>query len=172
MSDKSELRTFQEPVGAKLPSTVAFVADRCFPLHVGEIELNGQGRIRARDDNEPLRFGFAYLGIEFRAEVETESQPRVKLIAEFGKLPYSMEIGDGRGLIRRILAASARVPHAQIGLSEFDDMRLEAESSPPSPFTPVSFMATVTALVLDFRPYLDLLARVPAGSRQGNAALG
>ena len=73
-------------------------------------------------------------------------------------------------MIRRILAASDRVPHGHIRLSESNDMLLEAESSPPLPFTPVSLMATLTALLLDFRPYLDLLARVLDGSWRADTA--
>ncbi len=170
VSDNPEISAFQAPVTAKLPSTAAFVADRRFPLRAGEIELDGQGRIHARSDKGPLRFGFAYRGVQFGAEVEIESEPRVKLTAELGQLPYSIEIGDGRSMIRRILAASDRVPHGHIRLSESNDMLLEAESSPPLPFTPVSLMVTLTALLLDFRPYLDLLARVLDGSWRADTA--
>jgi hypothetical protein len=170
VSDNSETQYPQEPVGAKSPSTVAPVPGRCFPLRVGDIHLDERGQICLRGGEGPLRFGFAYRGIEFGAQVATNSEPRVRLTAELGKLPYSTEIGDGRQLIRSILAASAAAPHGRIGLSEADDMRLEAESSPPTPVTPANLMATVTALLLDFRPYLDLLARVLDGSRQIDTA--
>jgi hypothetical protein len=36
-------------------------------------------------------------------------------------------------------------------------MVLEGELTPPSPPTPVSVIATAVALILDFKPYLDLL---------------
>ncbi len=172
MSDNSETQNPQEPVGAKSPSTVALVPGRCFPLPVGDIQLDMRGQICLPGGAGPLRFGFAYRGIQFGAEVATDSEPRVRLTAELGKLPYSMEIGDGRQLIRSILAASAATPHGRIGLSEADDMHLEAESSSPTPVTPASLMATVTALLLDFRPYLDLLARVLDRSRQSDTAAG
>ncbi len=145
---------------------------RCNPLRLGEIQLDAQGRIRTRAQDGPLRFGFAYRGVEYGAEVETGSEPRIRLSAELGKLPYSVEIGGGRRLIRRIITASACSPRGRIGLSEADDMRLEMESTPPLPLTPVSLMATLTALLLDFRPYLDILGSVLDASRRDYAATG
>lgn len=172
VNDEPEFQSSQGPVEAELTATAALIAGRSDPLRVGDIEIDGQGRIRARTDKGPLRFAFAYRGVEFAAEVATGAEPRVRLSAELGKLPYSMEIGRGRHTIRRILMASARLPHGRIGLSDSHDMRFEAESSPPSPFTPASLMAAVAALLLDFRPYLDLVARVLDGARQTDAAPG
>lgn len=170
VSDEPEFQSSQGPAEAELTATAALIAGHSDPLRVGDIEIDGQGRIRARGDKGPLRFAFAYRGVEFGAEVATGAEPRVRLSAELGKLPYSMEIGRGRHTIRRILMASARLPHGRIGLSDSDDMRFEAESSPPSPFTPASLMAAVAALLLDFRPYLDLVARVLDGARRTDAA--
>ncbi len=172
VSDEPEFQTPQGPAGAELIATAALIAGRRGPLRVGDIEIDGQGRIRPRGDKGPLRFAFAYRGVEFGAEVATGAAPRVRLSAELGKLPYSMEIGHGRHTIRRILMASAQLPHGRIGLSDSDDMRLEAESSPPSPFTPASLMAAVAALLLDFRPYLDLVARVLDGAQRIDPAPG
>ncbi len=160
MSDEPEFQTLHGPVEVDLTATAALIAGRCFPLRVGDIEIDGQGRIRARGDKGPLRFAFGYRGVEFGAEVATGAEPRVRLSAELGKVPYSMVIGHSRHTSRRILMASAQLPHGRIGLSDSDDMRLKAESSPPSPFTPASIMAVVAALLLDFRPYLNLVARV------------
>ena len=169
-SETPELEGPTEPAGAELSAVAAWVAGRCFPLKVGEIRVDERGRIRSRDDAAPLRLGFAYRGVEYHAEVETASEPRVRLTAELGKLPYSMEIGEGRRLIRRILHESARAPHGRIGLSEDDDIRLGAVSTPPAPFTPASVMATLTALRLDLQPYLDLLGRVLDDARRAKTA--
>ncbi len=169
----SETPEFDGPTGsagAELSAAAAWIAGRCFPLKVGEVRVDERGRIRSRDDAAPLRLGFAYRGVEYRAEVETASEPRVRLTAELGKLPYSMEIGEGRRLIRRILHESARAPHGRIDLSEDDDIRLEAASTPPAPFTPASLMATLTALLFDFQPYLDLVGQVLDHARHAMAA--
>ena len=169
-SETPELDRPTGSAGAELSAAAAWVAGRCFPLKAGEIRVDERGQIRSRDEAAPLRLGFAYRGVEYRAEVETKSAPQVRLTAELGKLPYSMEIGEGRRLIRRILHQSARAPHGRIGLSEDDDIRLEAVSTPPEPFTPASLMATLTALLLDFQPYLDLLGRVLDDARRSKTA--
>ena len=156
--------------GAELSAAAALVVGRCFPLKVGEFEIDERGRIQPRDDTVPLRLGFAYRGVEYHAEVETVSEPLVRLTAELGKLPYSLEIGEGRRLVRRILDESARASHGRIDLSEGDDIRLEAVSTPPKPFTPASLMATLTALLIDFQPYLDLLGRVLDDARNAKTS--
>ncbi len=159
-----------ELADAELPAATAWHTDRSFPVKVGEIQIDEQGRIRPRDSAVPLNLGFAYRGIQYRAEVETTSEPRVRLTADLGKLPYSMEIGAGRHLIRCILNSSARAYYGRINLSQDQDIFLEAESIPPEPFTPVSLMATLTALLLDFQPYLDLLGQVLTESQRPKAA--
>jgi len=170
-SETPELDNLTEPAKSELSATAALIAGRCFPLKVGDIRVDERGRIRARDNAVPLRLAFAYRGVEYTAEVETVSEPRVQLTAELGKLPYSMEIGKGRHLIRRILDESARASQGRINLSEDHDLRLEAVSTPPQPFTPASLMATLTALLFDFQPYLDLLGRVLDDARRAKAAV-
>ncbi|MFQ5775245.1 MAG: hypothetical protein ACE5GS_12060 [Kiloniellaceae bacterium] len=140
-----------------LRSTVELVANSGGPFQVGDFEVGDDGRLRPREDRGPLKFGFAYLGIEFRAEVHTCPEPRIDLSADLGKLPYTMELGQGRRLTRRILEATATLPGGRISLAEDQDMRLRAAAEPPMPLTPASVMATVTALLLDFKPYLELL---------------
>lgn len=169
-SETPELEEPTESAVAELSATAAWVAGHDFPLKVGDIRVDERGRIRPRDSTAPLRLGFAYRGVEYHAEVETAPEPRVRLTAELGKLPYSMEIGEGRRLIRRILDQSALTPHGHIELSEDHDLRLEAVSTPPEPFTPASLMATLTALLLDFRPYLELLGRVLDDARRAKTA--
>ncbi len=156
--------------GTELSATAALVAGRRSPIKIGEYRVDEQGRIQPRDETEPLRLGFAYRGVEYHAVIETVSEPLVRLTAELGKLPYSLEIGEGRRLVRRILDGSARASHGRISLSEDDDIRLEATSTPPEPFTPASLMATLTALLLDFQPYLDLLGRVLDDARRAKAS--
>lgn len=169
-SETPELEEPTESAVAELSATAAWVAGHSFPLKVGDIRVDERGRIRPRDSTAPLRLGFAYRGVEYHAEVETAPEPRVRLTAELGKLPYSMEIGEGRRLIRRILDQCAHIPQGHIELSEDHDLRLEAISTPPEPFTPASLMATLTALLLDFRPYLELLGRVLDDARRAKTA--
>ena len=170
VSKSPKLVESTELADAELPADTAWHTDRSFPVNVGEVQIDEQGRIRPRDSSVPLNLGFAYRGIQYHAEVETTSEPRVRLTADLGKLPYSMEIGAGRHLIRCILNSSARAYYGRINLSQDQDILLEAELTPPEPFTPASLMATLTALLLDFQPYLELLGQVLTESQQSKTA--
>jgi hypothetical protein len=127
------------------------------PLQVGDIAVSDDGQICLRSGDQPLLFAFAYRGVDFEARMETAPTARIALSAELGKLPYSMETQRGRRLTRRIVAATTDLPGGKIVVSDDQDMSLVASAQPPLPLTPASVMATITSLLLDFRPYIDLL---------------
>ena len=170
MAMASKTPKLEEPAGDEASAASAWHMGRSFPLKVGALQIDEQGRIRPRDSTVPIHLNFAYRGVAYHAEVETAFKPRVRLTAELGKLPYTMEIGAGRYLIRRILNASAGQNHGCISLSEDHDILLEAVSIPPNPFIPASLMATLTALLLDFQPYLELLGQVLNSSLRAKTA--
>ena len=89
-----------------------------------------------------------------------DAAKRFSLDAELGKLPYRAEIGVRRKLTRRIVRASQALPRGGIELSEANDMRLTAEIEPTAPLTPTAVLTALTAILLDFKPYLELLHEV------------
>lgn len=147
------------PASAK--SALRQVAETALPLEVGSVTLAGDGHIARGGEDRPLYFRFAACGIEFEARLANRRAP-LRLRANLGKLPYSAESPDGRRLARIVMAATDRLPCGQILLSPEQDMLLEGELQPPSPRTPANVIATAVALVLDFKPYLDLLAEAVA----------
>ncbi|HEY5597291.1 MAG TPA: hypothetical protein VIK47_00675 [Kiloniellales bacterium] len=126
-------------------------------LQVGDIKLDEDGRVRMRSGDDPLRFCFAYRGVDFDAHIVTAPDASVILSSELGKMPYSMETGIGRRLVRRIVEATADLRHGRIDLSDSQDMSIVATAQPPLPLTPASVMAAITALLLELGPYIDLL---------------
>ena len=133
------------------------LAKRSAPLQVGDFAIDDEGRLRLRTDGEPLAFGFSYRGADFIARILSGPEPQVNLSAELGKLPFSAAVGDRRRLARQVVEATARLPHGQIWLSSDHDMHLRAELPAPAPLTPVGVMAALAAMLLEFKPYLDLL---------------
>ena len=138
-------------------SAVRSVADTALPLEVGSIAVGEDGHILHSGDDRPLHFQFSACGILFEADLAHKDAP-LRLTANLGKLPYSAESPDGRRLARSVLAATDRLRHGQILLSDEQDMILQGERKPPSPRTPVNVIATAAALIVDFKPYIDLLA--------------
>lgn len=142
---------------AELRAAVERFAERDTPLQVGELGVDEHGRLCPREAGTPLTFGFLYRGIGFNAEVRGAPDAHLSLNANLGKLPFSAELGVGRAETLRILADTAKLPRGQIVLSQDHDIQLCAESPAPTPLTPAAVMATLTALLLDFKPYIELL---------------
>lgn len=138
-------------------SAVKQVADTALPLEVGSLAVGQDGHIEHSADDRPLSFRFSACGIEFEADLASKAAP-LRLRANLGKLPYSAESPDGRRLARLVMAATDRLCRGHILLSPDQDMLLEGELNPPSPRTPVNVIAAAVTLILDFKPYLDLLA--------------
>lgn len=138
-------------------SAVKTVADTAVPLEVGAIALGPDGHIQHNDEDRPLHFSFTACGIRFEADLQGRCAP-LRIKANLGKLPYSAESPEGRRLARSVLAATDRLHRGQILLSDKQDMVLHGELTPPSPRTPVSVIATAAALIVDFKPYVDMLA--------------
>ncbi len=146
-------------------SAVKSVAGTSLPLEVGSVVLGEDGHIRHADEDRPLYFRFSACGIEFEADLASRSAP-LRLRANLGKLPFSAESPEGRRLARTVMAATDRLRRGHILLSDEQDMLLEGELNPPSPRTPVAVIATAVTLIMDFKPYLDLLGEAVAIRRQ------
>lgn len=155
-------------------SALRQVAGTPLPLEVGSVVLGEDGHISRADVNRPLHFRFCACGIDFEADLADSNAP-LRLRANLGKLPYTAESPEGRRLARTVMASTDRLRRGHILLSPEQDIVLEGELNPPSPRTPVAVIATVVALILDFKPYLDLLGdaismRRPAADTPGDDA--
>lgn len=153
----------RSPASAK--SAVHQLAGATLPLEIGSVTLGADGHIRCTPAERPLAFRFSACGVLFEAEIADRRSP-LRLRANLGKLPYSAESPDGRSLARVVLGASDRLGRGHILLTDEHDMVLEGELSPPEPRTSARVIAAAVALVLDFKPYLDLLGEVVALRRQ------
>ena len=68
-----------------------------------------------------------------------------------------------------MIASTDRLRRGHILLTPEQDIVLEGELNPPSPRTPVAVIATAVSLILDFKPYLDLLGEAVALRRAAPA---
>ena len=151
-------------------SVLKNVADTALPLEVGSVVLGDDGHIRHSSEYRPLHFRFSACGVDFEADLASKTAP-LRLRANLGKLPYSAESPDGRRLARTVMAATDRLRRGHILLSPEQDIVLEGELNPPSPRTPVAVIATAVTLILEFKPYLDMLAEAIAIRRPTLAPL-
>jgi hypothetical protein len=131
------------------------------PIEVGQLALDPAGELDARPHAYPVAFQFVYHGVAFRAELEADPAEPLRLSAVVGVLPFSAETPLGRRAVAVFLNA-ARPPRGQFTLTR--DGRLHAAFAAPvqRPRTPVHVVATVISLVLEIRPYLEILAALRA----------
>lgn len=129
------------------------------PRSAEDIREGLKRHLAPRADAAPIRFEFACAGVHYQVLVESGEQPSVVLHADLGALPFTIEIGEARRLATRIVTSSARLAHGQLMLTPEQDIALRAQASVPQPLTPESILATVTALALNVKPYLALLAQ-------------
>lgn len=156
MDDKEVAPSEGSRAATSVKSAVRQVGGATLPLEVGTVALGADGHFHCSQEDRPLHFRFSACGVLFEADIASRTAP-LRLRANLGKLPYSTESPAARSLVRDVLAATGRLRRGQILLSPEHDLMLEGELTPPSPRTPASVIATATALVLGFQPYLDLL---------------
>ena len=144
----------------KVPGAVRLVSGQEQSLNVASLEVDKDGQLVVRDDDRPLRFSFEFAGAPFEAEVTAGDAPLVKLTADLGLLPYTIESPAARYWALRVIAASSRMKRGRLELDSNYAIRLRAEAPPPAQRTPVTILSTVTALLLDFKPCLELLSEV------------
>jgi hypothetical protein len=147
-----------------IPDTVKLVSEQTLPLEVGTLAVDREGRLVPRDPGTPLHFSFVYAEVPFAAEVTTGPASLLRLTADLGALPYTVECAASRRWVLRLIAASSAQKRGQLELTRAKQIRLCAEAVPPAPRNPVSVMATVAALLLDFKPALTLLGELLAAS--------
>ena len=117
-------------------------------------------------------FHFEFVGLLFEAEVVPGAAPLVRLKADLGPLPYTIEAPQQRRWMLRIVAASKRLKRGTLAIGEDGMVRLNAETAPAADGGPVGVLAAVTALLLDFKPHLeivaDMMAAFPARRRRSS----
>jgi len=115
-------------------------------------------------------FQFEFAGLPFQAEIVPGASPLVRLKADLGPLPFTVEAPQQRRWMLRIVAASKRLKRGTLAIGEDGIVRLNAETAPATEGGAVGVLAAVTTLLLDFKPHLeivaDMMAAFPARRRR------
>ncbi|WP_143006166.1 hypothetical protein [Limimonas halophila] len=132
------------------------IAETERPVEVGDLVMDPQGLLQHRSDANPVTLTFSYHGYSFVANVPAEPETPLVLRATLGAIPYSAESVYCRRLARTVLA-QARLNRGRMVRDNHSQVHLEMWMEPPRPRTPANVVSTIVALLLDARPYLDLL---------------
>jgi len=150
---------------------VEVLSQTATPLEVGQVHLNAQGILEQRDPSQPITFSFTYNGVKFAAEVPVDAEGALRLSAVLGVVPYSIENAFGRRAALAIIQR-ARLPSGRLSLDLNSRVHISLETIPDRPRTPVSVLSAVATLLMEAKPYLELL-EVPLQHkpRRGNRRL-
>ncbi|OAB60381.1 hypothetical protein AY599_15885 [Leptolyngbya valderiana BDU 20041] len=135
------------------------------PLELGSVELTEDGRVAPSPGERMLRFSFVYKGLPFRGEVAKAGTGPLRLIGDFGKVPYTVERPDSRRRVRDLVLQGQADPKSRFRISRQQDIHLALEIGAPTPRTPVSIVAAVAAALLGAIPAIEAMAAALASRR-------
>lgn len=148
-----------EPSG-DLSSVIDVLARKEGAVEFAAVEVDPEGRLRAREAENPVHFRFHYKGLPFDVEVETRAGGRINLASDLGQVPYTAESPLGRRYTQKLIRAAGSLPRARIFIDEQDHVRLEASCPRPERAGLAQVIAGITALFLDLLPHTRFLADV------------
>ncbi|WP_119459682.1 hypothetical protein [Rhodospirillaceae bacterium SYSU D60014] len=150
---------------------IAFIAKQPIPIEFNTIVVREDGSVERHIPGRPVTFQFAYLGIPFTAHTQTEdNRPVLHLKGEVGPAPYSAESISARRATHAILRASWSLPHGRLVAWPGGRISVTGRVPLPRPLTPVALISAAVSVLLDLRPYLDLLGEFLPG--RAEAAVG
>ena len=139
-------------------------------VEFGSLSVSAHGRLQHGAAVSDLAFALINKGIHFRCLWRMRPRAMLLVTADLGKLPYSIEASASRFALKRLIEATPAEVKWRFTLTENHDMRLMAAVSPPVPHTLTSVIAGLVALILEIRPFTDLMGKLlsaPVPSRQG-----
>jgi len=138
---------------------VDLVSKHQLPIEVNSFVVQADGSVARQDPRQrPFAFDFAYHGVAFAARMRLEDdRPFLQLRGECGPLPYSVESIALRRDAFAVLLATRSLPHGRLALCV--DRRIHAVGDIPlrTPLTPTNVIAAAAQLLLEIKPYIELL---------------
>lgn len=132
------------------------LAQTSMPLEVGAVEMDADGSLRPRISDHPVAFSFSYYGLNFEARLPMGEDTKLHLTADLGVIPFSVENAFGRKTARSIIRG-AKLPNGQLTVDAQSRVHLHMAGTPETPRTPVNVLSTVAALLMEAKPYMELL---------------
>lgn len=131
------------------------------PYEVGHLAVSPAGHVAAYPSPCRVAFDFVYRDVAFHADLPGDPDAPLTVSAVLGVLPFSAETVTGRRATLDILTL-ARPARGEFTLSSGGRIRAAFTAPVPRPRTPVTVVATVSCLLVELRPYLELLAAAGA----------
>jgi len=129
-----------------------------------------RGVLAHRGGEGAIDFQFNYLGFPFavRAEAGTHGAT-VNIRAVLGYLPYTAESRSGRLGVMQIIEAASQAMGQRVRLGEKQRLIMSDKRTTNDALTPVNLMALMVGMLLEAKPYLQLLVDYMTPVKEGEA---
>lgn len=117
-----------------------------------------------------MEFSFAYIGLRFGANTrKIDSGTILQVAADIGPDPYSVEGADLRRAVHAIIEESQHLPYSRLVITKQKRIFCIGKASVNTPSAPVDLISAAVEIMLDIKPYLDMLAEIlPGWPSDGN----
>jgi hypothetical protein len=137
------------------------LAANTLPPGVDHLHFDAGGAVRIGRGGGLVEFGFHFMDVRFTATTrQIQSGPVVQISGEIAPLPYSAE-----GLVVRrsavaIIEASQQLTHTRLAISKYKTILCVGKAPIISPSTPVDLIAAAVSVMLEVKPFLQILAEI------------
>lgn len=141
--------------------TMDMLAKNMLPAEVSHLRIDDAGKVRMGRSGGLVEFQFSYMDVRFSANTrQIQSGPIVQISGEVGPLPYSAEGIEVRRSTMAIIDASQSLDHTRLAISKFKTILCVGRGPIQENWGPVDLIAAAAGVILEIRPYLQILAEI------------
>jgi hypothetical protein len=131
------------------------------PQALDRIHFEQDGSVRVGQAGRPLEFSFAYLGLRFGASTRmVDSGTILQVAADVAPDPYSVEGASLRRAVHAIIDASHELNNCRLVVTKQKRIFCIGKATVPQSSAPVDVISGAVEIVLEIKPYLDMLAEI------------
>lgn len=131
------------------------------PPEEPRLRVTADGTLQIGRKEGQIEFGFTYMGFNFEAHTRPTANGSVlQLSAEIAPLPYSAEGVATRRAVIAILEASQATAEVRLVISKHRWIYCIGKAALTPGWEPEQVIAAATRLVLEVKPYLQMLREV------------
>ena len=137
------------------------LATNTLPAGVDQLHFDATGTVRIGRGGGLVEFAFRFMDIPFTANTrQIQSGPILQIAGEIAPLPYSAEGLAVRRSTIAIIDASQELPQVRLAVSKHKTILCIGRAPVVAPWTPVDLIAAATSVLLEVRPFLQILAEI------------
>lgn len=142
-------------------SILPMLANSTLPPGVDHMHIETDGTVRLGRGGELIEFRFKFMDVPFSATTrQVQSGPIVQISGEIAPLPYSAEGLVMRRSVMAIIDASQELLHSRLAISKHKTILCVGKAPFVLPATPLDLISAATSVLLEVKPFLQLLAEI------------